>query len=45
MGGVCVGRCCLDAYGAMDAGMPGLGGAMGGAADGRCRYHGRVKFF
>lgn len=33
-------------HGAMDAGMPGLGGAMGGApADGRCRYDGMVKFF
>ena len=33
-------------HGAIDAGMPGLGGAMGGApADGRCRYDGMVKFF
>ena len=39
-------RCCLWGHGAIDAGMPGLGGAMGGApADGRCRYDGMVKFF
>lgn len=33
-------------HGAIDAGMPGLGGAMGGApADGRCRYHGNGEVF